>query len=92
MTGGCLKRVRGSLGEGSFCFTYGDGVRDVDVTALIAHHKKHVRLATATAVEDPQRSLGRYSSAVVMPMKACRKSSRVMAPGSMAVTLCWSRR
>jgi glucose-1-phosphate cytidylyltransferase len=55
MTGGRLKRVREYLGEGSFCFTYGDGVADVDVTALIAHHKKHGRMATVTAVQPPGR-------------------------------------
>lgn len=55
MTGGRLKRVRDYLGEGSFCFTYGDGVADVDVTALIAHHRSHGRLATVTAVQPPGR-------------------------------------
>ena len=58
MTGGRLKRVREYVGEGSFCFTYGDGVADVDVTALIAHHKKDGRLATVSAVQPP----GRYGS------------------------------
>jgi len=47
--------VREYLGEGSFCFTYGDGVADLDVTALIEHHKKHGRLATVTAVQPPGR-------------------------------------
>ena len=55
MTGGRLKRVREYLDEGSFCFTYGDGVADVDVTALIAHHRSHGCLATVTAVRPPGR-------------------------------------
>lgn len=55
MTGGRLKRVREYLGDGSFCFTYGDGVADVDMTALIAHHRSHGRLATVTAVQPPGR-------------------------------------
>jgi glucose-1-phosphate cytidylyltransferase len=55
MTGGRLKRVRGHLGEGTFCFTYGDGVSDVDVRALIAFHKAHGRKATLTAVQPPGR-------------------------------------
>lgn len=55
MTGGRLKRVREYLDDGSFCFTYGDGVADVDVTGLIAHHRSHGRLATVTAVQPPGR-------------------------------------
>jgi glucose-1-phosphate cytidylyltransferase len=58
MTGGRLKRVQDYIGDGSFCFTYGDGVSDVDVTALIAHHNSHARLATVTAVQPP----GRYGA------------------------------
>jgi glucose-1-phosphate cytidylyltransferase len=55
MTGGRLRRVRDYLDEGSFCFTYGDGVADVDITALIGHHRQHGRLATVTAVQPPGR-------------------------------------
>ena len=55
MTGGRLKRVREYVGDDTFCFTYGDGVSDVDVTASIAHHRAHGRLATVTAVQPPAR-------------------------------------
>jgi glucose-1-phosphate cytidylyltransferase len=55
MTGGRLKRVRSYVADETFCFTYGDGVADVDVTALVAHHQKHGRLATVTAVQPPGR-------------------------------------
>ena len=55
MTGGRLKRVLGYVGGETFCLTYGDGVADVDVTALIAHHREHGRLATVTAVQPPGR-------------------------------------
>ncbi|OCW56428.1 glucose-1-phosphate cytidylyltransferase [Hoeflea olei] len=56
MTGGRLKRVAPYLeGEESFCFTYGDGVSDVDISASIAFHKSHGRLATVTAVRPPAR-------------------------------------
>jgi glucose-1-phosphate cytidylyltransferase len=55
MTGGRLKRVRDYLNDETFCFTYGDGVADVDVTALIEHHRHHGRLATVTAVKPPGR-------------------------------------
>jgi glucose-1-phosphate cytidylyltransferase len=58
MTGGRLKRVRDYLNDGSFCFTYGDGVADVDVSALLKHHGEHGRLATVTAVQPP----GRYGA------------------------------
>lgn len=55
MTGGRLKRVRKYVGDDPFCFTYGDGVSDVDITALIDHHNSHGRLATVTAVQPPGR-------------------------------------
>jgi glucose-1-phosphate cytidylyltransferase len=55
MTGGRLKRVLPYVGEEPFCFTYGDGLADVDVTALLAHHRRQGRLATVTAVQPPGR-------------------------------------
>lgn len=55
-TGGRLKRVTDYLGsDESFCFTYGDGVSDVDVTALVSFHNQHGKLATLTAVQPPGR-------------------------------------
>jgi len=45
-------------GEEAFCFTYGDGLADVDISAAIAFHKAHGRLATVTAVQPP----GRYGA------------------------------
>lgn len=56
MTGGRLKAVRPYLDEGeTFCFTYGDGVADIDVAALLAFHKTHGKRATLTAVAPPGR-------------------------------------
>ena len=56
MTGGRLKRVAPYLKEEeSFCFTYGDGVADVDIAALIAFHKAHGKDATLTATYPPGR-------------------------------------
>tara|TARA_B110000003_G_C16603344_1_gene516532 strand:- start:876 stop:1646 length:771 start_codon:yes stop_codon:yes gene_type:complete len=56
MTGGRLKRVQNYLkDEDAFCFTYGDGVADVDITKLIKYHKKKQTLATVTAVFPPGR-------------------------------------
>lgn len=58
LTGGRLARVRNYLDSDSFCFTYGDGVTDMDIGALIYHHKEEKRLATLTAVQPP----GRYGA------------------------------
>lgn len=55
-TGGRLKRVAGYLkDEEAFCFTYGDGVADVDITAAITFHRRHGKLATVTGVRPPGR-------------------------------------
>lgn len=55
-TGGRLKRVASYLqGEQAFCFTYGDGLSNVDVRASIAFHEAHGKLATITAVQPPGR-------------------------------------
>ncbi|HJV61633.1 MAG TPA: glucose-1-phosphate cytidylyltransferase [Albitalea sp.] len=59
MTGGRLRRVaRYLMDEDAFCFTYGDGVADVDIAAEIAFHRAHGKLATVTAVQPP----GRYGA------------------------------
>ncbi len=55
MTGGRLRRVAGYLGDEDFCFTYGDGLGDVDITALVDFHRVQGRLATVTAVQPPGR-------------------------------------
>ena len=55
MTGGRLRRVLDYVRGEDFCFTYGDGVADVDITALIAHHRRQGRLATVTGVQPPGR-------------------------------------
>ncbi|NUM36634.1 MAG: glucose-1-phosphate cytidylyltransferase [Candidatus Brocadiae bacterium] len=59
MTGGRLKRVGSYLeGEKEFCFTYGDGVSDIDITQEIAFHREHGKLATIAAIHPP----GRYGA------------------------------
>jgi len=56
MTGGRLKRVASYLqGEEAFCFTYGDGVSDINITELIAFHKAQQVQATLTATLPPGR-------------------------------------
>lgn len=59
LTGGRLKRVADYVREEeAFCFTYGDGVSDIDITAQLAFHRAHGRMATVTAVQPP----GRYGA------------------------------
>ena len=61
MTGGRLKRVRNYVSnEDCFCFTYGDGLSDVDIQSSIAFHRSHGKLATVTAVQPP----GRYGALI----------------------------
>ena len=55
MTGGRLKRVASYIGNTTFCMTYGDGVGDVDISAVIARHQKAKKKATVTAVQPPGR-------------------------------------
>ncbi len=56
MTGGRLRRVRDYLNEDEdFCFTYGDGLADVNLAELFENHKQSGKLATVTAVQPPGR-------------------------------------
>lgn len=56
MTGGRVKAIGAHLDQGEpFCLTYGDGVADIDISALLAFHKNHARKATITAVAPPGR-------------------------------------
>ena len=55
MTGGRIRRLAGQLGRGTFLMTYGDGVANVDVDALLRFHRKHGKLATFTAVRQPSQ-------------------------------------
>ena len=55
MTGGRLRRVRDYVGTGTFCFTYGDGVGNVNITELVAFHKAQGTEATLTAVQPAGR-------------------------------------
>jgi glucose-1-phosphate cytidylyltransferase len=55
MTGGRLRQVLPYVGEEEFCFTYGDGVSDIDIGALIDFHRSQGLLATVTGVQPPGR-------------------------------------
>lgn len=58
MTGGRLKRVKDYVGDETFCFTYGDGVADINIAELLAHHRNTNTIATVTAIQPP----GRYGA------------------------------
>jgi len=55
MTGGRIKRVQEFVGDSTFCCTYGDGVGDIDVSALVAAHRQSGLKATLTGVQPPGR-------------------------------------
>lgn len=55
MTGGRLKKIKEYVDNESFCFTYGDGVSDVNISKLIEFHKQNKTIATVTAVQPPGR-------------------------------------
>lgn len=61
MTGGRLKHLSPLLKDGTFMLTYGDGVGNIDIPALLQHHKKMGKLATITVVRPPAR----YGGAIV---------------------------
>jgi len=54
-TGGRIKRLKPWIGKGTFMLTWGDGVSDVDLDALLAYHRSHGKLATLTTVRPPAR-------------------------------------
>ena len=55
MTGGRLKKVKNFVEGETFCFTYGDGVSDVNISKLIEFHKNNKTIATVTAIQPPGR-------------------------------------
>jgi glucose-1-phosphate cytidylyltransferase len=69
MTGGRLKRVREYIGNETFCFTYGDGVSNINIEKLVSFHKEQRTLATVTLTQPPGRfgavSLGETQTKIV---------------------------
>ena len=55
ITGGRLKRIKNYLGKKDFCFTYGDGLSDINIKDLIKFHKSQKTLATVTSIQPPNR-------------------------------------
>ena len=79
MTGGRLRRIKDFVcNDKAFCFTYGDGVSDLDITALIEFHHEHGRLATVTATRPPERygalKLERAGATTAIPILVNSKS------------------
>lgn len=54
-TGGRLKRMKSWVGKETFCFTYGDGVANIDINQLLNFHKQQGKIVTITAVRPPSR-------------------------------------
>ncbi|MGZ5236673.1 MAG: glucose-1-phosphate cytidylyltransferase [Caldimonas sp.] len=77
-TGGRLRRVRDYLDDGTFCFTYGDGLADVDIGASIAFHREQKRLATLTAVQPA----GRFGAIDIVDKRITRFEEKPQGDGS----------
>ncbi len=83
MTGGRLKRVAPYLNNETFCLTYGDGLSDIDISAEVAFHRQHGKLATVAAVQP----LDVLACSTSMPRTMCPaflKSLPMKLAGSMA--------
>lgn len=78
MTGGRLRRVRDYIGDETFCFTYGDGVGDVNITELLALHRQEKRKATLTAVQPP----GRYGALKIEDNKVTQFQEKPVGDGA----------
>ena len=80
MTGGRLLRVADHVkNEESFCFTYGDGVSDVDLSAVIEFHQKHKKMATLTATYPP----GRFGALEISKQRVISFKEKPQGDGAM---------
>lgn len=77
-TGGRLKRVEKYLDGETFCFTYGDGLADIDITAQLAFHKSRASLATMCAVQPP----GRFGAINIEDSRITRFEEKPSGDGS----------
>lgn len=78
LTGGRLKRVREHVGQEPFCFTYGDGVADINLKALVDFHKSHGKKATVTAIQPP----GRYGAIDIRDQLALKFQEKPLGDGA----------
>lgn len=80
MTGGRLKRVAPYVQGGeAFCFTYGDGLANIDISALVAFHERHGKRATITAVQPP----GRYGALNIAGSKVLNFMEKPRGDGAL---------
>ena len=80
MTGGRLRRVASHIrDDDAFCFTYGDGVSDIDIAASIAFHRKHGKWATLTAAYPP----GRFGALEIRKKQVQRFREKPQGDGAM---------
>ena len=80
MTGGRLRRVADFVKhDDAFCFTYGDGVGDIDITAAIAFHRAHGKAATLTATLPP----GRFGALDIQQSQVKRFKEKPKGDGAM---------
>lgn len=77
-TGGRLKRVENYLDGETFCFTYGDGLADIDITAQLTFHKTRASLATMCAVQPP----GRFGAIDIQDNRITRFEEKPSGDGS----------
>lgn len=77
-TGGRLKRVENYLDGETFCFTYGDGLADIDITAQLTFHKTRASLATMCAVQPP----GRFGAIDIQDSRITRFEEKPSGDGS----------
>jgi len=78
MTGGRLKRVKNYVENETFCFTYGDGVSNVNISNLIQQHRDNKTLATITAVQP----LGRFGKLNLKDNKVLNFQEKLLGDGS----------
>ena len=80
MTGGRLKRVLPYIkNEESFCFTYGDGVADINISELIKFHKSHGKLATLTSTHPP----GRFGAVLIKNNQVLKFEEKPKGDGAL---------
>ncbi len=77
-TGGRLKRVGEFLGDGTFCFTYGDGLSNIDIRTQLAFHRERGTLATVCAVQPP----GRFGALDIEGTRITRFTEKPQGDGS----------
>ena len=90
MTGGRLKRIQKYVGDQTFMMTYGDGVSDIDLDALLEFHRVHKKAATLTAIQPG----GRFGVLDIDDNETVRQFSEKAKEdgGSMQDSWCWSRK